>query len=340
MEFTEQQKTAIEKVDADVCVISGAGCGKTSVLVERFVHILERGKANVSEIAAITFTEKAALEMKERIRKACLERMREAASPEEAFRWETYGREVENARIGTIHGFCAGMLREFPAESGVDPHFDVIEEGESLVLLERTVNDALRLLVEADEAAAVELVDEFGFRRTAGMVKALFWGDYRAGAVARSLAARSDEAVATDLHDIEAELGLTAVERLVSDPAWSREIGFLSAHAASVPDDKKEEARVAMLSLTRDVEKANSFGKRIEALRRINEISLRGGKAANWDGEKEMKAVSESLKTIKERCRRCSALFNADSEEVGRRAAHVSRLLARMYLYCHERYEA
>jgi ATP-dependent helicase/nuclease subunit A len=120
MGITVQQRSAIENLDADVCVISGAGCGKTRVLVERFLHILDQGDTKVSEIAAITFTEKAALDMKERIRRACLDRVHEAPSAEDVSRWEAYRREVENAKIGTIHGFCAGMLREFPAESGVD----------------------------------------------------------------------------------------------------------------------------------------------------------------------------------------------------------------------------
>ncbi len=338
MGITDQQRSAIENLDADVCVISGAGCGKTLVLVERFLYILDQGGTKVSEIAAITFTEKAALEMKERIRKACSDRAHEAASAEDVPRWEEYRREVENARIGTIHGFCAGMLREFPAESGVDPHFEVIEAGESLVLLERTVDDTLRLLVEADDGAAVELVDEFGFQRAGNMVKALFQ-DHRAAEVARSLAGRSDEDVAVALREVERALGLAALERLVSDPLWSRELKYLSAHAGLAPDDKREEARAAMLTVARDVAEATSFDRNIEALRRVGEISLRGGKAANWNSEQEMKAVGDSVKILKEKCRRCSALFGTDSEGDGKQAAHVSRLLAQTFLQCHGRYD-
>jgi len=339
MGVTDQQRIAIEKLDADLCVISGAGCGKTRVLVERFLYILDQGGAKVSEIAAITFTEKAALEMKERIRKACSDRAQEAASAGDVSRWEAYRREVENARIGTIHGFCAGMLREFPAESGVDPHFEVIEAGESLVLLERVVNDTLRLLVEADDGAAVELIDEFGFRRAGNMVKALFQ-DHRAAEVARSLAGRSDEKVAAALSEVERALGLAAIERLVSDPAWSRELEYLSAHAGLAPDDKRERARTAMLTAARDVEKATSFDEKTEALHRVGEISLRGGKAANWNSQKEMKAVGNSLKTLKEKCKKCSALFGIDSEENAERVAHVARLLVQTYLRCREEYGA
>jgi len=340
MNLTEQQRTAVQKVDADLCVISGAGCGKTSVLVERFLHLLDRGKANVSQIAAITFTEKAALEMKERIRRACLERTCEATSPEDESRWETYSREIERARIGTIHGLSAGMLREFPAESGVDPHFTVIEEGESHILSERAVSDTLRLLVEADDAAAVDLVDEFGFRRTAAMVNALLGEDDGAMAAAHLLARQSDEAVAAHISELVRRLRAGAIERMVSHPAWSRETEFLSTHEALVPDDKREQARQTMVTIAREVETLIPFEKKVEALLRINEISLKGGKAASWNSEAEMKAVGESINTLRGKCKRCCALLTADSEEVERRAAHVSRMLAQTFLHCREQYDA
>jgi ATP-dependent exoDNAse (exonuclease V) beta subunit len=126
----------------------------------------------------------------------------------------------------------------------------------------------------------------------------------------------------------------------VSGPVWSKELKYLSANGALVPDDKREEARAAMLSAARDVEKTTSFDERIEALRRAGEISLRGGKVANWNSKQEMNAVGDSLKIIKEKCKKCSTLFDTDSERDGTRAAHVSRLLAQTFLHCHERYEA
>jgi len=85
MDLTDQQIHAVTTVDKDLCVMSGAGCGKTRVLVERFLHLLDRFAATVPDIAAITFTEKAALQMKERIREACRERARNAASPDDVW---------------------------------------------------------------------------------------------------------------------------------------------------------------------------------------------------------------------------------------------------------------
>jgi ATP-dependent helicase/nuclease subunit A len=185
----------------------------------------------------------------------------------------------------------------------------------------------------------VELIDEFGFRQAGNMVKALF-KDHRAVDVAHSLEDRSDEEVATALSELENELALAAIDRLVSGPVWSKELKYLSANGALVPDDKREEARAAMLSAARDVEKTTSFDERIEALRRAGEISLRGGKVANWNSKQEMNAVGDSLKIIKEKCKKCSTLFETDSEENTERAEHVARLLVRTYLCCREEYEA
>ena len=331
MDLTDQQIKAVTTVDKDLCVMSGAGCGKTRVLVDRFLHLLDRREASVPDIAAITFTEKAALQMKERIRKACRERAGNAASPEDVSRWEAHRREIENARIGTIHGFCTGMLREFPAESGVDPHFIVIDEGETLILLDRAVRDTLRLLVE--------LVDEFGLRRAAQMIAALFQETDGAIRVARSLNDSNAEDSANQVRRLGTELREAALDRLAGDPAWAKEIGFLSAHKALNVDDKKERARHTVLDLAKELETASSVDTRVGALHAISEVSLSGGSAKNWADKTEMKAVGDSLKTVKVLAKKLLAGRAPDSENVERRAARVAQLIARTFLRCSDRYE-
>ena len=107
--FTDQQLQAITTIDNNVAVSAGAGSGKTRVLVERFLHILEQGK-NVSpkEILAITFTRKAAGEMKERVRISMEDRL---AADVNGF-WKNHLQELERAQITTIHGFCNRLLKE------------------------------------------------------------------------------------------------------------------------------------------------------------------------------------------------------------------------------------
>jgi len=131
-ELTVHQKKAVETVDRNICVSAGAGTGKTRVLVERFLYLISNHLAKPAEVLAITFTEKAAQEMKSRIAKRLKEEGLEDAR-----------RQLENAYIGTIHSFCSRILREHPIEAGVDPAFRVLEEDEANLLKETALEDLI-----------------------------------------------------------------------------------------------------------------------------------------------------------------------------------------------------
>jgi ATP-dependent helicase/nuclease subunit A len=115
-ERTPAQTRAIEARGGDVVVAAGAGSGKTLVLVERFAGLVADG-IEPERILTITFTERAAAEMTERIGHALAERGRSDAR-----------RALEGAWISTIHGFCARLLREHALEAGVDPAFSVLTD--------------------------------------------------------------------------------------------------------------------------------------------------------------------------------------------------------------------
>jgi len=124
-------------LDRTLVVEAAAGTGKTTALVGRIVAIVRAGKATLKQIIAVTFTEKAAGEMKLRLRSE-LEKARQAkaSSHDEKLRLETALEELEVARIGTIHALCADLLREHPIEARVDPLFEVAKEPESQALLD------------------------------------------------------------------------------------------------------------------------------------------------------------------------------------------------------------
>ncbi len=135
--FTPEQSAAIERRDGPLLVRAGAGTGKTTVLVERFVQAVREDEVEVDRILAITFTEKAAGEMKERVR----ERLVELDMREEA-------RAAEGAWISTIHRFCARVLRTHALSAGIDPEYRVLDELESerlgLDAFDRAIDDLLR----------------------------------------------------------------------------------------------------------------------------------------------------------------------------------------------------
>ena len=132
-----------EELDLTLVVEAAAGTGKTTELVNRIVNVLAEGRANVREIVAVTFTEKAAGELKLRLRQQLETDRRQAGSAgapsrEAASRLDEAVQNLEEARVSTIHGFCADLLRERPVEARVDPLFSVLTEGQA----ERLFNEA------------------------------------------------------------------------------------------------------------------------------------------------------------------------------------------------------
>ena len=114
-------------LDSTLLVEAAAGTGKTTELVRRILQILAAGKTTIGKIVAVTFTEKAAGELKLRLREA-LERERLSASGAPKQRLDDALTKLEEAHVSTIHGFCADLLRERPVEAGVDPLFAVLTE--------------------------------------------------------------------------------------------------------------------------------------------------------------------------------------------------------------------
>jgi ATP-dependent helicase/nuclease subunit A len=158
---TEEQQAAVTAMARRLCVDAGAGSGKTRVLVERILHLIEHEHARLDHIVAITFTEKAAGEMKARLRRAFREKA-PRDDPKMMSHWRELERQVETARISTIHAFCAGILRENALRLGLDPDFTVLAEAELELLLDETVTQALHDLLDHRDPAALELSAEFG----------------------------------------------------------------------------------------------------------------------------------------------------------------------------------
>jgi ATP-dependent exoDNAse (exonuclease V) beta subunit len=124
-------------LDATLLVEAAAGTGKTTELVGRIVRIIADDRAKVGEIVAVTFTEKAAGELKLRLRER-LDAERSAAmqDAQRRARLDDALKQLEEAHVSTIHGFCADLLRERPVEAGVDPLFEVLTETASARLFD------------------------------------------------------------------------------------------------------------------------------------------------------------------------------------------------------------
>jgi ATP-dependent helicase/nuclease subunit A len=137
MSLSEHQKSAVERTNQDVCVVAGPGSGKTRVLIERFAWLVEFHNVDPGRILAITFTEKAAAEIKERL----IERFKNSPEHREA---------IERAWVSTIDGFCARLLQENAIAAAISPDFGVLEQP-----------TAERLARESAEECLDELFAEF-----------------------------------------------------------------------------------------------------------------------------------------------------------------------------------
>ncbi len=138
----QARKQVREDLGKSLAVEAAAGAGKTTELVARLLNLVRSG-ARLSRIVAVTFTDKAAAELKMRVREEIEKELAQSgasgtpnAKPETGNLHEAL-EELGHAPIGTIHSFCAGLLRERPVEAGVDPQFQVLEELPASLLRER-----------------------------------------------------------------------------------------------------------------------------------------------------------------------------------------------------------
>ncbi len=145
----------------NVALVASAGTGKTRVLVDRYVGLLEAGVAP-RNILAITFTRKAAAEMRQRAMATLRERQRLGAIPEA--RWRQIRDAFGDIAISTIDAFCLALLHEFPLEAGVDPGFDLADETETPRFTEASLDRALRIGrgLSVDDSDVALLFTELG----------------------------------------------------------------------------------------------------------------------------------------------------------------------------------
>ena len=149
-ELNEQQLTAVE-AGGEVFVSAGAGTGKTAVLVERVVRAVTERGLDVDSILVITYTRRAAGELRTRIRAALADGGR-----------QDLARELDGAWISTIHGFCARLLRAYPLAAGLDPRFRELDEAQAAVLRSEAFGDALAEFCAGDDPQRLELLATYG----------------------------------------------------------------------------------------------------------------------------------------------------------------------------------
>ncbi len=292
LDFTGDQQAAVTTAAAAISVTAGAGSGKTRALVGRYLALLEGG-APLRSLVAITFTEKAAREMRNRIRSLATAWLKQLDSASDQARWQEIFSALDAARISTIHSLCAAILRAHPAEAGLDPAFGVLDEGQSAVWQGRAVEEGL-----AWATTEVEVVPLFNFFKEAELRRLL------ADLLARRLEA------APLLLPKTAEGQLAGWSQVLAQwfagqlahPLWQESLDTLAAVQARAADDKLELARREVLACWAEAHPAlaerrwEAFFAALPALRQAIASS---GQQGNWAGD-DLAAARAAMRSLRD----------------------------------------
>ena len=156
-----------------LCITAGAGAGKTRRLVETYLGLLtgagEHQALQPNQVVAITFTEKAANEMRARVASQLAELAAKSQGKPHNPDWQGMLAQVEWAPISTIHSFCRRLLMEFGAAMGLDPDFRVLDQNEFAELLEEVIQEVLRTELVAPEGLLDRLLAQKSLNGSYGL---------------------------------------------------------------------------------------------------------------------------------------------------------------------------
>ena len=297
-----QQEAAVFHRGSSVGLSAGAGCGKTTVLIERFLHELdparlsEPGPHGLPAVVAITFTEKATAEMIARVRRGVNARLRDPARLSERKHWREVSRRLDTARISTIHGFCTTLLREHAAAVDLDPAFRTIEGAELEELRAETVDAALKTALArkpkeagdgedpADALSPRDLVTRCGLTTVRSTLLALLDADREE--LERPWSA--DDLIAARAAGWAGDLIAPGFARLRDSAEWSALRPVIARNLESEP--KKAAARAELLSgfdtlFTGSAPEPDVLRTRLSELRPLTLSGALGQSARMWDGD-------------------------------------------------------
>ncbi len=311
---TTQRSAAIESVGQNVALRSGAGCGKTFVLARRFLELLQ-GAANaasnpdqadeaLSKFVALTFTNKAALEMSTRVRAMIDERARQANGPDRA-RLLAWLDQMPEARISTIDGFCAALLRSHAIEAGIDPSFAICADD---LLASRMVADAseqaVLAAVEGQRKDLGELLADMSFDAVVALVQELMESrlscDLDALRDAKTVYQRWQEVIDTNRPKWLAPLA--------DDVRISDEVDTLAAVDCGDPADKLAAHRDEQLGAIGEIianpaaATAGMFARLRSSPGNIGSAKAWGSKETVMDVRSRLKALVEAIADYSEFC--------------------------------------
>lgn len=334
--LTEQQGRAVTVRDSSVVLSSGAGCGKTHVLTERYLSHLRHDHAEVGQIVAITFTDRAARQMRERIRRALVAELKRATADSEANRWASHLRNLETAPISTIHAFCGNLLRQHAIETGLDPAFEVLEEVLSANLEAEALQSCLQQLLPARTALGEDLrqlVLLYGWKPVVDALQQLMESvDEPAW---RKCLADSPETIATFWRDYTRDHLLPPYidYLLAASPKIANCLELLRTTPCGGPETREKVRR--LLELTPRLALADDLAAAVEELREAAKVGRERAKA--WNSAEDYETIKAAFEDFRGELPARMKLFLDSPEdlttaaEVGQRFLRVATEAVRTY---------
>ena len=270
MSLTVDQKKAAHSPNS-VCVTAGAGTGKTFMLASRYLYHLETGFSPL-QIVAMTFTNKAATELRSRIRQTVLTQAPDRSD------WLA---ELEAAQISTFHSLACRICSEHPEAAGVTADFVALDEWDGQLWLTD------QLAIALDKLPA-ELYAQIPYSLLRSAMVA-----FLADPLTAKAALERDQ---NDWLPLLEDFKKQALETLLNTDIWRSAWDCLDQTSGKA-GDKMEEARQIVLSAMKVI----SQGENLEiALAQIESVDLRGGSAKSWTSKEILAEVKEVLKALKE----------------------------------------
>ena len=287
-----EQSRALAVTGASVALSAGAGCGKTTVLTSRFLRELEGpDRLPLSAIVVLTFTEKAARELRQRIRQRCRE---ELESGEEPAYWRAILRGLQAAPIGTFHEYCGQWLRRHAVEAGIDPDFTILDESVAGAIREEALAKSLRMWLARQDADLIELAAEYGIGRSRQAIADLVSAAPRSALI--EWAAWTPEAIVSHWTTIWDQEVLPLLYQPVIKAAQSTWEG-LSTHETT--NKTMQRRRGFLLEHLPEIAR---YGQEITKLEEIVQEARveHGGGASAWESKSVHTLISQSLKSLRE----------------------------------------
>ncbi len=254
-ELTAQQREAVYSIDKNVLVSAGAGSGKTHVLVERYIEVLRSDpELTIADLVAVTFTKKAASEMRTRL-KARFQTLKDNSQAEERQRWLLCMADIDGARIGTIHSLCDSILKAFPVEGGVDPKFEVLDDIERAELCEESITEAFRDAISSRNPEH-DLLEVFNIDEVKQWLLDILNSSLQFAEVIEIMGDTSDEAMKERFEKLLLWARKRAISQIVSSPNWNSALAYVRDNPWKAGTDL-EDIRIAFLALAEGIDRAS-----------------------------------------------------------------------------------